>query len=88
MAEDGAPATGKNSGHPLAFLPQARVAHGEDPAVNAMQAPSAHTGEPALPSDTRPLELLERDHAVLPRCDPRNNSVRATLGDFCIHGYA
>jgi hypothetical protein len=34
------------------------------------------------------LELLERDHSVLPRRDSGDDGISGILGDFCMHGDA
>jgi len=61
------------------------MAHGEHAAVNAVKAAGAKTAGAPVAVDPSTLELLEGDHAVLPRSNSRDDGVRSGLGAFYIH---
>jgi hypothetical protein len=64
------------------------VPNSENTSMNAVKVSGAQSGGAALAVDTRSLELLERNHAVLPRGDPSNQGVGRLRGAFCMHGDA
>jgi hypothetical protein len=63
------------------------MAHGEDAAMNAVQVLRLDAGGAPLLMDPGPLELSERDDAVLAGGNSRHEGVWIGLGDFRMHGY-
>lgn len=61
------------------------MTHRKDTAMNAVEASALQSSAPALAVDAGPLELSERDDAVLPGGDTRDDSIRIGVGGFCIH---
>jgi hypothetical protein len=60
----------------------------EDLTMNTVETTGAQSARAALTMDPHLLELYEGDHTMLPRGDPRDNSVRNGLGAFCMHVHA
>jgi hypothetical protein len=52
-----------------------------------MEAAGPHAGGQALAMNPGALDLGQRDDAVLPRGDARDERVRIGWGDFLMHGY-
>jgi hypothetical protein len=57
----------------------------ENTSMNAMKAPSAHSSQAAALSYPCALQLLKRDHTVLPRSNLGDRGVRLALGALPTH---
>jgi hypothetical protein len=82
---------GKNCGHPSPRFAHSSMPDSENLTVKAVKAVKASGAQPAgttLAVDAGVVELLERDHAVLPRCDSGDEGVRTGVGALCMHGDA
>jgi hypothetical protein len=53
--------------------------------MNAVKAAGAQPARASLALDAGFLELIERDHAVLPCSNPDNEDIRSGVGAFCMH---
>ncbi|HEY1238857.1 MAG TPA: hypothetical protein VGE91_11005 [Solirubrobacterales bacterium] len=56
--------------------------------VKAVEPAGAQPAIAPLAVDAGLLELLKRDHAVLPGGDAGDDGVRTAIGDLCMHGNA
>ena len=75
----------KSSSHPAAFIAQAGVANGVDTAMDAVQAAGASTVADGTRRKAGGVQLLHRDHAVLPSGEAGDRGVPSSAWKFLRH---
>jgi hypothetical protein len=85
VAQDGVVTQREHGGHPMSLAAQAAVSDGKHRTMNAVQVPAFQANLPAPPADADGIELSERDDAVLPGGNPRNQGVSTGVAEFCTH---
>jgi hypothetical protein len=85
MAQDGARSACQDRRHPSSRLAHTSVPDRVDPAIKAVQAPGGDAAKAATLVNPGLFELLERDHSVLPRGDPRDEGIWRGIGELPTH---